>query len=233
MGVVGTNLPVAADPIPPMFPESSRFDLEQLLPMALIRAHTKTNDIIRVTDEQMKLYRQAAFEAAELYTGLLLQKLHTIEEPVILPRTIVHDMRKQYKMRLKYPAGDDYVYIVGPGLREMIPAMKGKRKLIMPNLFHSHDFMACCNPCNNGSMVASTIFKAVYRTGYTCAEDIPAGIKLGMLKYIAWNVENPGDIFQSVRGNTNRGTGAQDGTNNAAWASGALEHWIMYNSEIT
>lgn len=49
-------------------------DLEELLPLALIRTHTKTDDVPHVTDEQLSLYRSASFEAAEKYTGLVYSR---------------------------------------------------------------------------------------------------------------------------------------------------------------
>jgi hypothetical protein len=43
---------------------------DEYVSIDLIRRHTKTDDIPAVTDEQLKLYRAAAVEAAEFYSGL-------------------------------------------------------------------------------------------------------------------------------------------------------------------
>ena len=62
--------------------ETAAFDWSTRLSLDVIRSHTKTDDIPGVTDEQLALYRAAAIEAAERYTGLLLAGQRTITEPI-------------------------------------------------------------------------------------------------------------------------------------------------------
>jgi hypothetical protein len=49
-----------------------------------------------------------------------------------------------------------------------------------------------------------------------------------MLKYIAWAVENPGDVLNTVRDINASETRGTVGTNNGAVASGAVADWRQY-----
>src|SRR5688572_13974020 len=70
------------------------YDLEKLIPISLIREHTKTDDVPAVSDDQLRLYRSASVEAAEQYTGLLLSSSKPITEAVECPwnRNILRKM---------------------------------------------------------------------------------------------------------------------------------------------
>lgn len=232
----GPISPVIRPPQAAMFPPDQDFELETFCPLKLVRSHTKTDDIVATTDDQLILYRKAALEAAEKYTGLRLARLEQISERFNFPNGLsynqFHDMRRKFKHRLQYPSAEDYVYIIGPGVRERVEVDRGKRKFTVGNLFHNFDFAQCCRRCEDGSQ-SNGGFLVYYRSGFRDAATIPAGVVLGMLKFIAWTVENPGDVYMSVRNNATRGTGAQDGTNNAAWASGALEEWRIYVDDAT
>lgn len=61
--------------------------------------------------------------------------------------------------------------------------------------------------------------------------DETGGILVGILKVVAWNVMNPGDVYMSVRNSIQSGETALRGTNNTALASGALELWTTYDRE--
>ena len=49
-------------------PSTEQLDYEKILPMDLIKAHCKIDDLPGITDMQLELYRDASFEAAETYT---------------------------------------------------------------------------------------------------------------------------------------------------------------------
>ena len=71
---------LAAPPITPG--ELKPLDWSERLSIDMIRQHTKTDDVPAVTDDQLKLYRDAAIEAAEMYTGLLLSCQKSVVEPI-------------------------------------------------------------------------------------------------------------------------------------------------------
>ena len=66
--------------------EETGLDWDSYLSIGLIRTHTKTDDVPGVSDELLKLYRAAAVEAAEFYSGLVLSKRKVVTE-VIHPHT--------------------------------------------------------------------------------------------------------------------------------------------------
>jgi hypothetical protein len=71
----------------------------------------------------------------------------------------------------------------------------------------------------------------MYRSGFSCPEQVPAGVLLGMLQFIAWVVEHPGDEVLSMRNTLSARGGAIIGTNNIALVSGALETWRQFDPE--
>jgi hypothetical protein len=71
---------------------------------------------------------------------------------------------------------------------------------------------------------------ASYRTGFKCPADVPAGIVLGCLLYIAWTVEHPGDELLTQRNRTDLSSLGSQGSNNIARVSGAIELWRSYDS---
>jgi len=125
---------------------------------------------------------------------------------------------------LKYGSAESFVYVYGPGIAEQIPIVVGERKISMPNVFFSQDWQSCCDPCGNGM----SLFRVMYLAGYRCLNDVPKGIILGVLKYVAWCVENPGDVLKTVDDRNRAPSQFLQGTNNAVWASGALELWRTY-----
>jgi hypothetical protein len=211
---------------PPM--QSAPVDLERLLPLGEIRTHTKTDDVPHVTDNQLRLYRKAAFEACEKYTGRIFSELRVITESVSQRRT--RRMRPFYIHELKHPSFDGIVYLYGTpygaGDRR-IDIGPGGRQLRLEVTNGAIDASSCCGgPCDGDQYNYG--MKAMYRAGVDCAENVPAGIILGVLKFIAWAISNPGDEIMTVR---NREAGQSDGivgTNNGAWASGAIEQWRIY-----
>lgn len=205
-----------------------RSDLEKHLPISLIRTHTKTDDVPHVTDEQLMLYRQTAFEVAEKYTSMLLTEVRVITENVAIKPPRRH--RPYYKHRLRYQTADGRAYLYGGGAANVaLEVEPGKREIRVPVMHNAIDASSCCNPCSDGRGINFGM-KVTYRAGFDCTrgQGLPAGILVGILKFIAWMVQNPGDEILTVR---NREAGESTGiigTNNGAWASGAIEQWRIY-----
>jgi hypothetical protein len=219
---------------PPIEPgKAVDFDWDSRLSLDVIRAHTKTDDVPAVLDEQLKLYRASAIESAEQYTGLLLSGQITMTEPIQGPAR-ARPGRTTYTFRLKYPVADGYIHLYGgthANDNTTIRVPLGARRVQIPIRKDFVDLSNCCNPCStwnlNGGMMAA------YKAGYRCLDDIPAGIIHGMLQFIAWCVEHPGDelLTQRNRVETRAGLAGLQGSNNIAMVSGALETWVKYDDE--
>lgn len=214
--------------------ESRAFDLESLLPLSLIRTHTKSDDVPNVTDEQLVLYRRAAFEACERYTGRLFTEIKVVTENAAHANR-GRMRRDHYKLRLRYRSVDGLIYLYGGagGRTQVIRAEPGTREIRVPVVLDVLDGMgACCDPCGSGRNVNHGL-QVMYRAGYDCSKDaVPAGILVGCLKFIAWSVQNPGDEILTVRNRQSSESTGIIGTNNGAWASGAIEQWRIYVDEI-
>jgi hypothetical protein len=142
--------------------------------------------------------------------------------------------RTTYTFRLKYPVADGYIHLYGgthANDNTTIRVPLGARRVQIPIRKDFVDLSNCCNPCStwnlNGGMMAA------YKAGYRCLDDIPAGIIHGMLQFIAWCVEHPGDelLTQRNRVETRAGLAGLQGSNNIAMVSGALETWVKYDDE--
>lgn len=199
--------------------------LEEFLPISIIRDHIKANDIPLVTDDQLVLYRQAAFEAAEQYTGMVWHGVQRWQQDASLPEG-KNPFRQKSILRLDRPVMDGVVTVVGHSGSRTYSVAPGARKVAIDVFSIGMDINTCCSPCQQNSINYGCI--AYYNTGITCADQLPGGIRLGMLKFIAWNVENPGDVLMTVKGAESNATTGIIGTNNAAWASGAIEMWRPY-----
>lgn len=201
---------------------AARYDFEAVLPLSLIRQHTKTDDIPGVTDALLSLYRSAALEAAQKYTGLLLTGRMIFTEPVTLPRA---DFTGRGPRRTwhhtKHPVASPMVYLYGAGGGVItIHAVVGERRVPLPETMS--DFgLGCCNPCASDQGP-----RVMYTAGYPCEADFPTAVKLGALKYIAHVIENPGDVVGVVSESGNAASsGGVGNANNPALASGAIEIW--------
>jgi hypothetical protein len=226
------NRPLDMPPFP--IGEETALDWEARLGIEFIRSHAKIDDVPSVLDEQLRLYRSAAIEAAEQYTGLLLSGQRTVSEaiegPARLRPNAIH-----YTHRLQFPVADGYVYLYGgthiaDNITFRVPP--GARKIKVPVRKDMIDLSNCCDPCSsawavNGGMLAS------YRAGYKTAHDVPATVILGMLQFITWCIEHPGDelLTQRNRVETRAGLAGLQGSNNIAMISGALETWRMIDTE--
>jgi len=203
-------------------------DLEELLPVEFIRTHTKTDDVIRVTDDQIKLYREHAFETADIYTGRKWTCLEEYSQP-IRQRPSRHRFRQGQKVRLDFPAADGYIRMSGEHGNHFIRVEPGSTKVRLPYFPLVSDIMGCCDPCASSGQQGTYVH---YKVGNNNKDDIPAGILVGILKYIAWMIAHPGDEIMTVRNRFAKSdSGELIGTNNGAWASGAVETWRLYRTK--
>lgn len=199
------------------------FDYEKLLSMELVREHTKTDDVMSVSDAQLSLYRKAALQAAEKYTGLLFTGQRVIQEVVNYPGSFWEGNNYFFEHRARYAFAQPFAFLYGDRARaiEQITVTVGSNIARLTN--HPGDFgQGCCNPCN-----ARSNPMLQYVAGYACEDDIPAAIALGALKYIAHVIENAGDLVIATTPSgvpNSRGVGVMEAAN-PALASGALDIW--------
>jgi len=219
---------VRPQPVPDERPpngEFEKFDWTARLSIEMVRQHTKTDDTPGVSDEMLKLYRQASIEAAEMYTGMLLSGKKTVTETIRIPENW---SRQFLRHQLRYPvAQDGFAYLYGRSLTFKIPVAAGQQSVRIPRLSHIPDFTNCCDPRTTSDMML------LYWAGFSCANDVPAGIVLGCLQYIAWVVEHPGDELLAMRNkmDASNASGGVHGMSNIALISGALETWRQYDPE--
>ncbi len=210
-------------------------DWDAVLSLDMIRQHTKTDDVPQVTDDQLRLYRKAAVEAAEKYTGLMLSKQITVTEPIRRKSTGVSFMnsgKSSYKYRLQYPVSDGVVYVYGgrtPDENRTFLVPKNTRTITVPVRNGMLDMSNCCDPCAANHLNDGLI--AMYKAGFACAEDVPATVLLGILQFLAWVCEHPGDELLTQRNTFGQREGGTFGSNNIAMASGALETWRQVDPE--
>ena len=231
LGVV-PNRPLDQSPLP--IGDEKPLDWEARLGVEFIRSHAKIDDVPSVLDDQLRLYRSAAMESAEQYTGLLLRGQRTVSEAIEGPVRL-RPNAAYYTHRLQYPTVDGYVYLYGGthvADNRAFRVPPGSRKIKVPIRKDSIDLSNCCDPCSqpwalNGGMLAS------YRAGYKSAEEVPVTVVLGMLQFITWCIEHPGDelLTQRNRVETRAGLAGLQGSNNIAMISGALETWRVIDPE--
>lgn len=216
------------------------FDLAKWIPISLIREHTKTDDVPSVSDDQLGMYRMAGIEACEQYTGFLLREQRSIVEPVQQPMHMRTLKRGYFTHTLQYPSLDGVVYLYGAPQNAHALTIRiaiGSRRVRVPVMMANLDLSSsCCRPiCDTGAEINGGM-QLMYRAGFKSnaegvPEGVPAGLTLGILKYIAWSITHPGDMLLTVRNRESSDEGLVRGTNNAAWASGALELWRQYDAE--
>ena len=200
----------------PIVMRDQLFDEEAILPLALIREHTKTDDVMSVTDPMLSLYRMAAIEAAEAYTGLLISGKRAVTEAVRQPTYGMSSVRRKFIHETEFmiAAPDVWFYGLEGQSPTKIAAIVGETSIQLPIVASGLD---CCSPCGSGFSGG----RVMYHAGFSCVDAIPAGFRLGALKYIAHVIENPGDTI-----------GGYDQTAaNPARASGAIDIWrVMLRS---
>lgn len=229
---IAPNKRLDVSPIP--VGDEKKFDWDARLSIDFIRDHTKTADVPATTDTQLRMYRAAALESAEHYTGLLLSGTRTITEAVEGPARVRLNAT-YYTHSLKFPCADGYVYLYGGSHvadNTTFRVPPGARKIKVPIRKDIIDLSNCCDPCAkpwavNGGMMVS------YKAGFNSVEDVPAIVILGLSQFIAWCVEHPGDelLTQRNRVETRAGLAGLQGSNNIAMISGALETWRTIDPE--
>ena len=215
-----TQIPNRNNGDPMMNHSETPLDFESALSIDTIRAHTKTDDIITVTDDQLKLYRKAAFEAAEQYTGMVLKARRFITESVQQPRYEF----QQYGL---LPPKADFLHVAQYAFSDptaffdggRVAVQVGSRRVLLPRSMRI-DLGGNCDGQSN----ATALFG--YYAGFACGA-LPAALILGVLKYIAHVIENPGDnvVQVSVAGGTTKGGASTFQAADPALASGALMVW--------
>jgi hypothetical protein len=219
------------------------FAPSELLSIAQIRTHTKTDDTPHVTDDQLNMYRQAAFESACHYTGLYLGPLTNVSEQVLRrrpPNEFPTSQRgwnqarnsKVVRHKTKYAFAEPYARSYGGVSGENLYTVELGSKVVSVRVTPSDNFTdpSCCHPCG-GLNDGNNITILIYTVGYSNADEVPALVKVGMLKYIAWSVNRPGDELLTIRNRVSVNESGLTGTNNVAWASGALEMWRQLDVE--
>lgn len=198
---------------------------EDLLSLPLIRDYTKTDDNPGVTDLLLRLYRDAGFEAAEEYTGMNFSSGKTINDPV------TRIGKRTGRIDLKHSLGQQEVTFYGGSLMSPVTTLGriGDRHVMFPN-GHPDRFYTIgdCAKCGSDAPLMVT-----YVTGRQCnAGPVPNAILMGVLAYIAWKVENPGDVIMTTRNAQTAGASGLQGSNNAVLLSGALDEWARVRKVV-
>lgn len=222
-------------------PEEMR---DKALPLALIRSHLKLDDISGVGGDQLALYRDAAVEAFEAYTGRVFGCRRQIRQVLNLPRfnSLTQFVRARIMCQLDHPTSDGILTVTHGSKSRVIrvvpdafqfewpPEMKAipESMLLGFGMFTGTGIANACAPCGAGNMMLPEV---AYTTGDN--GPIPAGVRLGCLKFIAWQYEHPGDEFAMVADRAlSVQSGSMQGTNNAAVASGAYAEWRRFKIRI-
>lgn len=210
----------------PVLPPETVLQLETVLPLELIRSHTGTDDSYRITDAQLELYRQAAFEACELFTGIIVTGTRNFTEMAETPGHR-RKFRTKARLTLSHPTRDGVLYFFGRDLyRPRMERVKpGSTVVTIPVYLEAIDVTPCCSPCGRGA--ENYGLQVMYSSGYACPSEVPAILKEGALRYIAWSIKNPGDVVMTVLNKASVRGGLIEGTNNGAFASGAADLWRM------
>lgn len=227
-------------------------DIEALLPLSLVKTHCKIDDLPGITDEQLSLYRQAALEAAELYTGKKWIRRERIEQAIESPRfrTVAQAAIARIMVALDYLPINGVVNVYGTGNQPLywldgmqLPFMRqdyfttiklppGVQEFEMQNdhMFYSAGVGAgFCYGGEDDRSFQQQGLKCVYVAGPPSLDKIPGGLKLGALKYIAWSIENPGDQFVPM---VVRQVGVTTVSNDPAFSSGAIDEWRRLRRRI-
>lgn len=215
--------------------EGKTFDQEQMLPLSMIRQHAKMDDVIAVPDQLLAFYRDAAFKAAEAYTGLLLREQRVIYQDASNKRDLTRGnrWRPSFTLKLEYPTVDGLLYLYGGRHTPEVITIRtvpGASKVEVPINHYALDMTQCCDPCGNARNPANFDRTLMYRAGMLSEHDLPPAIIMGALKYISWQAENPGSDGGRDSGYAN--TNPQTSGNNAAWKSGAIEEWRLCTREV-
>jgi hypothetical protein len=191
-------------------------DHEKILPLSLIREHARIDDLSGIQDDLLKIYRDAAFETAETFTGVLWFGIYNIKQKMptrSYQTTFIN--RPQKPIKLEYMPLEPYIRVGSSVVRN--PTLSNLVNLDV------HLDLTCCDPCGGRASEIS------YKAGKPCGFDYPPKLILGLLKYCAWCVEHPGDeltfLINAYGSPVGQGSRISKGTNNPLYASGAAEEW--------
>lgn len=226
-------------------------DKELILPMDLIKAHCKIDDTPGIITSQIELYRDAAMEAAEIYTQVRWFSRAKIEQEIVSPRFrgLSQAAGARQSVELEFMPLDGIVNVYGTG---PTPLLWYESSPIRPDWgTYGQGFFSIklppdatrfeiqndllfigvngCDEFSRQGSVQQNSAKISYIAGVRCEKDVPAGIKVGCLKAIAWMIENPGDQFVPM---VIRQVGVTTITNNPMVSSGALDDWRRYRKKI-
>ena len=215
--------------------------IEEALPLSLIRRHCKIDDYLGVPDGQLELYRSAAVEAFESYTGRMLGPVRNIRQVVAHPRwtSIVQAARGRTMCGLSHPSTDGLLLLEYGGKTQMVNITPGRMEFEWPITFAKPTdvwtfpfpvaaLVNQCDTCGNGA--GQPLPYVSYRTGGAA---LSPGVVVGCLKYIAWQYQHPGDELATVGDRYARvSSGGQQGSNNALVGSGAYAEWRRYRARV-
>lgn len=236
MSVLSPIIRKSATPQEPPALEGKKFDQDQMLSIEMIRQHTKMDDVIAVPDALLSVYRDAAFAAAEAYTGMLFREQRVVYQDASNKRDLTRGARwrPSFTLKLEYPTVDGLLYLYGGRHTPEVITIRtvpGATKVEVPINHYAIDMTQCCAPsCGNGRNPANFDRTLMYRAGMLSEHYLPPAIIMGALKYIAWQAENPGSGDSLSTGFA--GTNPQTSGNNAAWKSGAIEEWRLCTREV-
>ena len=222
--------------------------LEEILPLDIVKVHCKIDDLPGITNDQLELYRQAAFEAAERITGKRWSGRFRQEQAIQSPkfRSLAQIAIARLRVNLDYEPIDGIVNIYTRSNEPLfwlsgvqlpmqmsteyrtIKLPPGEQSFEMSNneMFMSPANMDCSEREFGFQMAGAT---AIYLAGPKNAAAVPAGIKLGCLKYIAWSIANPGDQFVPM---VVRQVGVTTVSNDPAFSSGAVDEWRRHRRKV-
>lgn len=193
---------------------------ESLLPLAVVREYTKTDDVPSVTDLVLRLHREAAFDfAAQFVESIDL-------DPSDMTTETTAWVRGQKRVRLKYPAIDGLVTVTVSGTSVTVVIPAGGQYVVVGSDMRGSDGqpITCCT-CANGPSMRFAIdgeqqdITITYRSGNCGAKgvSVPAGVKIAMLQMIDWLIQHPGGGCDSA---------------SAARATGAMNTFQIYRTGI-
>lgn len=215
-------------------PPVASFDDESIVSMDMIRAHCKLDDVAGTSDEVIRKYRRAAIEDAEAIIGRSFRGTRRVVENLTISPLPFAGLRSRFRpqvtvFRLREVPTGGRVTILPPDSPPIeVFVEQGSTRVVLPRGHGVSDNFECCQTCGE----PATVWRAIYDVGVSCADEIPARVVLGILKWIAWSIENPGDTVQAVAQRQEYASGASAGTNDVAVASGALALWNRFRSPV-
>jgi hypothetical protein len=194
-------------------------DPEKIVSLKLIRQHTRTDDVTAVSDELLSQYRKAALEAAEAYTGMGFLNQRTIDELIEQPPFDPGNVMWRHQLpyfhhRARFTFAAPLAYLYGTGKTETIPVEVGGNTAKLPKNMTILQFG------DSRCEARQRQVRFQYKAGFVCESGIPATVAIGVMKYIAHQLENAGDVYVPAGG-----INASAGSANPAVASGAIELW--------